>query len=193
MLKIKKIKVALILVLSSCFVLLSQNDSTYYQSPRQSQNKTKQSDFNWKEKLIFGGNFWFQFGRVSYIDISPLIGYKVTKDFIVSAGPVYSSISQSYGNTVYRFDLYGGRILARYYILQSFYAQVGWDKLNRPMPYQYATNNRVWIDNVWVGGGLKYPIGGNSYSSITILYNLNQTDLSPYTNPYIQVGFMFGF
>jgi hypothetical protein len=43
-----------------------------------------------------------------------------------------------------------------------------------------------------VGGGIKQEIGVNSFLTLMLLYNLNETVNSPYSNPVIRVGFAVG-
>lgn len=177
-------------------IVFSQNDSTYFQLPEKKKKENKKQ-FNW-DRISIGGNFaLYTSTRYSFVDISPIIGYKISKWLLVGAGPVYTYYSELYGSIKYKFDMYGFRTIGRVYILEGVFAQVGWDKLNRSI-YEINYNNiiqekRIWIDNLWIGGGIRYSIGGNTYMLTSVLFNLNQNAYSPYTNPYIQVGFIVGF
>ena len=44
-----------------------------------------------------------------------------------------------------------------------------------------------------VGGGYRQQIGGNAAMNLMVLWNLNDTYDSPYTNPIIRIGFSAGF
>jgi hypothetical protein len=53
-------------------------------------------------------------------------------------------------------------------------------------------NRRAWVDNLLVGGGYRESFSDNGSIVAMILYNINQTPLSPYQNPIIQIGFNVG-
>ena len=83
--------------------------------------------------------------------------------------------------------------MARYFVLENVFVQAGYDRINRDNPYSYKPNARIWIENVLVGGGLRYPVTDHIYCAATALWNLNDTPLSPYPNPIIQIGFIGRF
>jgi len=188
----------LILSVMSALVtnVFSQNDSTYFKSPKKDSEKSKK-EFHWPEKIRVGGNFaFFSSTNATFIDISPLVGYSVSDYLFLGAGPVYNYYRINYGYR-YSFDVYGFRTLARVYFLQSLFFQTGWDILNRSI-YTIANNqlqkDRMWIQNFWLGGGVRYMIGANAYMFTSILYNLNyNSNYSLYPNPYIQIGIITGF
>lgn len=179
-----------------CGMILAQNDSTYFQLPN-NKKEEKKKDFSWAERISVGGSFaFFASSRYTFIDLSPLIGYRLSKLFLIGAGPVYNYYSEYAYNTRYTFNMYGFRIMARMYFIQNLFFQTGWDNLNRSI-YVIRNNtlqqDRIWIQNIWVGGGVRYSVGANSYMFTSVLFNLNQTNYSPYPNPYIQIGFISGF
>ncbi len=160
---------------------------------RKPKEKEKK-DWNWRDKVYFGGTFGAWFGTQSFVDLSPIVGYKVTDKFSVGAGIIYNYFSYNYGNYKVRTSFYGGRCFARYFILENIFAQVGWDHINRNDPYSYSTNDRIWVDNYLVGGGVRYPIGDRMYCTAVGMWNLNYDPyLSPYPNPIIQIGFVGRF
>lgn len=177
-------------------ISVSQNDSTYFQVRRPTKEE-KKKNFSWTERISVGGNFaFFASSRVTFIDISPLLGYRLSKMFLIAAGPVYNYYSEYAYHSRYTFDIYGIRTMARVYFIENLFFQTGWDYLNRGI-YVMRNNtlqpDRIWIQNIWIGGGLKYDVGSNSYMFTSILFNLNQNSYSPYPNPYVQIGFISGF
>ncbi len=143
-------------------------------------------------KFFTGGNFGFQFGSITLIDISPLIGYKITEDFAVGTGLTY----QYYYDKNYNFkiNIYGGRIFARYYFLENLFAHTELEALR----YYYNYNPNIWEDNkvnvtnILVGGGYRQYLGRHLYAIATILWNLNESPYSLYKNPIIRVGINVG-
>lgn len=193
-----KHKIIILYVLLFAFVNIvnSQSDSTYFQTPTNKKER-KEKNNNWLEKISIGGNFAFYAStRYTFIDISPLIGYRISKIMLIGAGPVYNYYSENLYNSRYSFDVYGFRTMARVYVLESFFFQTGWDILNRSIyTFQYNTlqKDRIWVQNVWLGGGVRYMIGNNTYMFTSVLFNLNQNNYSPYPNPFVQVGIITGF
>lgn len=158
------------------------------------QNEKQQPDkIPFIDRLFWGGNVGAWIGNPTFLDLSPLVGVKITNKFSAGLGIIYNYYSYKYNNYTYSLNLYGGRIYARYFIFENVFGQIGWDRINRDDPYSLKMNARVWVDNILVGGGVRYPIGERFYMIATGLWNLNQTPLSPYANPIIQVGFVGGF
>lgn len=42
-----------------------------------------------KDRIFFGGDLGLQFGNLTYIDVSPLVGYKITDKLHAGIGPTY--------------------------------------------------------------------------------------------------------
>jgi hypothetical protein len=145
------------------------------------------------DRLFWGGNVGAWIGNPTFVDLSPLIGYKVTEKFSVGVGAIYNYYSYRYNNFKYEAHFYGGRIMGRYFILENVYLQAGYDRINRDNPYSFKPDARIWIENVLIGGGLRYPVSDNIFCVASGLWNLNDTPLSPYPNPIIQIGFIGSF
>lgn len=177
--------------------VLSQTD-TIPDYTRKSENKPKKEKDNsekiniW-DRMFWGGNVGVWIGNPTFVDLSPLVGYKVTEKLSVGVGFIYNYYSYTYSNYKYSTNLMGGRLYGRYFVFENVFAQAGWDHINRDNPYAFNPGERVWVDNILVGGGVRYPIGDNFYCVASGLFNLNQTPLSPYRNPIIQIGFVGGF
>jgi len=184
----------LILFLFTGLFIYGQSDSL--RNLGNSDRKKKPDPENdWRKKIFLGGNLGLSFGNITFIDISPLVGYKVTDKFHLGVGAIYNYYSYKdtyYGtNYVFRTSLYGGRCFARYYVMENIFLQTGWDKINRDDPY--ILGQRVWVDNYLVGGGVRYPVGDRLSFVAVGLWNLNASIYSPYPNPIIQLGIMGGF
>jgi hypothetical protein len=168
------------------------NRSSSIPFPTQS-NQPIQKDFNsFKERIYVGGNLGAWFGATTYVNLSPLIGYKITKEFSIGGGFTYNYYSQTYLGQKYVTTIYGANTFARYRILENLFAQVGWDRLSVPDYVSILPNSRVWVDNILLGGGYRQAFSERGSFVAVILYNINQTPLSPYQNPIIQIGFNIG-
>lgn len=144
------------------------------------------SDF-W-QKVYFGGNLGLQFGNYTFINIAPIVGYKVTEKFSVGAGPSYIYLKDRYYN--YSTSIYGGNVFARYFIFKDLFAHTEYEVLNGDWK---GTGNRFNLTNVWVGGGYRQRVGMAGSFMILALWNINESIYSPYSNPVISAGFAVGF
>lgn len=185
---IRNIVLNLFLLGSPAFVF-SQYD--YVQDTGRVKNAEDKMRFS--DRLFWGGNLGAWFGNPTFVDVSPLVGIQITKKFSMGVGAIYNYYSYKYNNYKYSTSLYGGRIYARYFILENVFAQAGWDRINRDDPFSKVPNTRMWVDNLLIGGGLRYPISDNFYAIASGFWNLNQSVYSPYSNPIIQIGFIGGF
>lgn len=157
------------------------------------QREVDEGAESFKERLYFGGNFNLQFGTVTFIDVSPLLGYMVTNSFSVGTGVTYQYLSYRHLN--YNTNIYGGRVFARQNIGQQFFAHTEFETLNveysrfiSPTDRQWV---REWVPGLFVGGGLFQPLGRRGGINLMGLYNLTYVrGKSPYASPFvIRAGF----
>ena len=154
-----------------------------------------------KDRIFIGGSLGLQFGSATYIDVSPLVGYNITKKLQAGIGFTYiyykvKDPNYSYNN--YETSIYGGRLFSRYYILQNLFAHAEYEILNMEVPaeiggtgnFNYIRDN---ITSVMVGGGYAQPIGSNAALLLMVLWNLTEEQYSPYVNPIFRIGITAGF
>ena len=142
------------------------------------------------QRVTVGGNFGLQFGRVTFIDISPTFGYRFTDRFTAGPGITYRYLKF---RDLPGSSLYGGRIFARQRLGQQFFVQTEYESLNT----EYRTNNpdrpisRTWVPGFFAGGGLFQPIGQRAAIIVSALYNLTyDATRSPYNSPWnFNIGF----
>lgn len=169
------------LIIGDVCVSLAQEDSSDY----------REKPAFW-ERLSPGGNFSLQFGSLTYIDVSPSLGYRFTDRF--TAGPGFT-----YRYLKYRgfpgSSIYGGRFFARHLVARQFFVQTEYENLS----VEFLTNDprepfvREWVPGFFIGGGVYQPIGERAGFMIAALYNLSYDNLrSPYNSPWVfNVGFTF--
>ena len=153
---------------------------------------------NWMERITLGGNFGLSLGNPTYINLAPLVGYRVTDRFTVAGGVTYIYSRVRFANApAFSNSIYGGRANVQYAIIPRFAPIVEYEVLN--VGYQKYTDvgiveARRWIGNPMVGATVLFPIGRKSNFGLTALYNLNYTAnqmYSPYGSPWvIRAGFM---
>lgn len=168
-------------------ILITLLTITFEVSSQQKELTIKDQPFS--ERIFFGGNFGLQFGNVTFIDISPLIGYKLTDKLSAGAGITYMYYRQRISGWEYSTSIYGGRLFGRYFILDNIFAHAEYEILNLDAFDQ--VNKRVDVTNILIGGGYRQQIGGKAFASITALWNINETAYSPYNNPIIRMGIGF--
>lgn len=173
-----------ILILSYTKVSFAQNENT---------NRNKKGDI--KSHLFYGGGFGLQFGTVTLIELSPIIGYKITSKFGIGLSPTYKyyRYKNYYTNsTDIVTHVYGGGVFARYLIFENVFAHAEYETLYLNTKIPGFQTELLQYNSVLVGGGYRQQMGWNSSMYILVLWNLNDTPDSPYSNPVIRVGFTIG-
>lgn len=150
---------------------------------------TIQPKESFSDRLFYGGNFGLMFGTVTYIELSPLIGYRITDR--LSAGPGISYIYMQDNRYDLSTSIYGGRLFARYNFTDYLFGHGEYEVLNLETPY--SLNGRTNLTSIFVGGGYRQRLGSNSFLSIMGLWNINDSEYSIYRNPIIRMGFSTGF
>lgn len=146
---------------------------------------------NFWDNVFTGGNIGAQFGTVTFFEVSPLVGYKITPKFSAGIGATYQYYH--YKDQYYDFetDVYGGRVFGRYLFREFLFAHVEYEYLNlEAFDFQ---RRRVDVGSLMAGGGYIQRIGERSAIVAMLLYNFTESAYTPYTNPIIRVGFNIGF
>ena len=169
-----------------------------------------QDELTLKDRLFFGGNFGLQLGTVTNIEVSPIIGYKVTPRLSGGIGIRYEYYKDSRnipGYIPFETNILGGSLFSRYILIQnieeviglglnaSILVQAEYELLSLEKQYfevpSTLDDGRFPLHSVLFGGGLYQPVGRRSGLVLMVLWNLNQTASSPYSNPIIRLGFNF--
>ena len=140
-----------------------------------------------KDKLFFGGGLGANFGTQTFISLTPVAGYNITKRWQAGVGATYQYYS--YRDLNFQTSLYGGSVFTRYFILRDLFAVAETEALNG----QFQVNGeRSTAVNVNVGGGYVARLGGVAGLVITGLYNLNANSPMFTPAPFINIGFIYG-
>jgi hypothetical protein len=197
----------------SLFILISQL------SFGQESQKKKSHDF-W-HRVSVGGNLGLEFGTLTSITVSPEVmirtvdqlhfGVGFSYDYLRSRNYFWDNPNQQYLD--FKANVYGGRIFARYYLRSlltnafgNFFAHAEYEYLYylRPFtpdpqgtiydpygyPYKWGSNVQE-INSLFIGIGYEQPITEWAFVDILLLYNVNETYNSPYSNPVFRIGFGF--
>ncbi|CAN5232076.1 hypothetical protein BH09BAC5_BH09BAC5_16260 [soil metagenome] len=160
---------------------------------REPATPKKEMPGSFTERLVYGGNMGLNFGNVTSISISPMIGYKVTERFIPGIGATYNYLKFHYqGYQSEAIHIYGGSIWARYYILDNIFLHGEYEALNGEWDPYFRPNYRYYLNSVFLGGGYRQSMG-NLSTYVLVLYNVTYSQNSPYPSPLVlRVGFGFG-
>ena len=149
------------------------------------------------DRVYFGGNLGLQFGTVTNIEVSPLVGYRFTDDFSAGLGITYIYFKREFDNYEdFETNIYGYRFFARHNIQEQFYAQAEYENLSLEFFNALdGSSQRQWVPGAFVGGGYFTPLGRNAGFNIAALYNLlYDEDKSPYNSPWVfRIGLTMGF
>jgi hypothetical protein len=145
------------------------------------------------DHLVYGGNVSLNFGNVTSIGVSPMIGYKLTDKFIPGIGFTYNYLRFHYqGYQSEAIHIYGGSIWARYYLFENVFLHGEYESLNGEWDPYGRPGYRYYLNSALVGGGYRQGSDGLS-TYILVLYNVTFNESSPYDSPWvIRVGLGFG-
>lgn len=190
----KKISICIMKVFLFILIYIINIGNIFCQEIKQ---PVKRINFD-KERLFTGGGLGFQFGTETIIEISPILGYKVTDRFFAGIGAKYQYYR--YHDKFYDFStsIYGGSIFSRYLVLENLFAHGEIELINYDSklldPFQITTKDpRINVTAYLLGGGYRQRVGGNSYLNFLILWNFNESIYTIYSNPIIRIGVDIGF
>jgi hypothetical protein len=165
-------------------------------------DKTKNLSFG--ERLYFGGDFGLSLGRTqTFINLSPLVGYKLNEKLSVGAGPVFQywqdQVIYINDQTGFQYQkkvsslIYGGKGFGRLFLFKDFFANAEFEYISADLPIQEGLTERRWIPAIWAGAGYMIRLNKNAGINIMALYNpIFDQQNSPYTSPFdVRVGFVF--
>ena len=182
---LKKFGVLIVFLLTATVITLRAQERR-----NNSENRSEQLFEDFKNRIFFGGNVGAQFGNYTFVDLSPLVGYRITEDFSAGIGVTYNFLQFRSGNTRYKTDIYGGRVFARYFVWENLFLHGEYEVLNGQWDY---SSDRFNIENILGGGGYRQMLSDRAAMTLLVLWNFKQNNYSLYSNPIIRAGFTFGF
>lgn len=148
------------------------------------------------ERTYVGGGLGLGFGDITNIQVSPLMGFNVTEAFSFGLRLDYQYLSADYyyytTHYSYNTSIYGGGPFVRLTVYENFYITSELEMLSLETRYfdvlgQHSTDRFVYI-GTFVGAGMIMPAGKRSATYVAVLYNLNDSSNSPYSNPLVMRG-----
>jgi hypothetical protein len=180
-------KLAIIIMLLVAFV----SESEIY------AQKTRNETPPLRERLFYGGSFGLQFGTITDIDISPVVGLWLLPRLNVAAGPKY----RFFKYYDYRADIYGGRVYSQFVFIKDLdniipagihfgfflHAEDEFFSLNETIDTESGS---FFINTPLVGAGISEPLGRRSSFNLMFLWALTDP-FDIYGDPEIRISFMF--
>ncbi len=155
-----------------------------------------ESNADWKDRIYVGGGLGLQFGDITNIQVSPIVGYRINEKLAAGIGITYIYYRIKFDNAPdFETNIYGGSVFVRRNLNEQFFLHGEYESLNFEFPNRDGTFTREWVPGLLLGGGYFMPLGRNAGFSATALYNVIHDDLkSPYNSPLIlRIGFTVGF
>ena len=164
--------------------------------------KNKQSGDFW-QRTRFGGNLGAGFSNgFSYVNVSPRMYYLATEKLWLGAGLTFIWSKDNYYPPPYDQQfVYGLNFSAQYMLIGPIFLQVEYEPLSfekftggiDPNSGRYVVTGeeRVWINNLFLGGGIAQPMGRGMFFA-SVLYNVTWTSSldSYYSSPWVfRIGF----
>ncbi|HNW97799.1 MAG TPA: hypothetical protein PKK00_05250 [Bacteroidales bacterium] len=173
------------------------------------QDNIKNND---NDKLIHrfftGGTIGLQFGNYTYVNIAPIVGYRLNDYISCGVGPnyIYYHYKDPYSTTIFKTNLYGANFFSRVYFLKDIipsihdiYLHGEIEGLNVESAFfdignEHNNEERYGVISIFGGAGVRQAIGEKTFVTLTVLYNFNETIDSPYYgNPLVyRVGIEIG-
>lgn len=177
----KTIFSCLLILWMICTRAFAQQDTDDYAS----DDKTKAenpSAFDWKERLVYGGNLGLWVGSTSFVQLNPMVGVKL-KDWWAS-GVAFNYTY--FGNRTNNISYYGPSIWTRVKPLPSLYLHAEFGTLRT----SYFDRN---VPVCLLGAG--YISQGGPFSfGLFLMYDVLQNEYSPYRGGFVPSGgFLIGF
>ena len=139
------------------------------------------------QRLYTGGDLGFSFGTITFVNINPLVGYRIDKKWSagISAKYIYYRERFPEYNWEYSNSMYGGSVFTRYLIGNSFLAHAEFEAVNAEVrEFLSTTLTRKWVPIGLLGAGYRQGLG-NTYLQVLVLYDAINDRNSPYRNEYL--------
>jgi len=177
----------------------------------------RKPDSFWR-RVTVGGNLGVQFGSVTGVTVSPEVSLRTVDNLYLGLRFLYQyyNYKNYYWNDDtkeymrYESSIYGGGIYLRYYLnslfdnfLGNLFAHVEYEYQYYTRPFINANGGHIYdpygnsyiqgkqvveVNSVFVGGGYRQPVANRVSMDFLILFNLNDSYNSPYSNPIFRLG-----
>lgn len=181
--------------------------SVHFVAAQDNQVQQNASKPAFLEKIFVGGGFGAGFGDYTYINVSPIIGYRVTSRLSVGMRLMYQYTTFDYFDfqdqktKTYNGNDFGIGGFARLTVYGPLYLQAEYEHLSYDELNYLGDKYRSSFDSYMAGGGLAQPLGQRAVLFMTAMYNFSYNNFNasnvyrvPYNSPWVfRVGVTAGF
>ena len=166
----------------SILFLCQFNTFSQYTKEDKIANDNSLSDLAFKDRIFTGGNVGFGiYNNLLYLDLAPIVGYKITNNLGAGVGLRYSLLRHTQFKT--NQTNYGGSLFARYKLIPQVFLHAELEALR-----SYNYNSTTYLERAmaymgFVGAG--YSFGEGVSFNVLVLYDLIDHPNSPYQNTYL--------
>jgi len=167
------------------FLLICSTGLTSLAQDKEASNSLEGVPFS--QRLYTGGDLGFSFGNITFVNINPIVGYRIDKKWSagISAKYIYYRERFPEYNWEYSNSMYGGSVFTRYLIGNSFLAHAEFEAVNAEVrEFLSTTLTRKWVPIGLLGAGYRQGLG-NTYLQVLVLYDAINDRNSPYRNEYL--------
>jgi hypothetical protein len=163
--------------------------------PGYHKKATKKKGYD-PDKLILGGGITLQIGSgMTALGAAPIVGYRITDHFSAGVGLGYLFARSAIGIDPYNSakllyvtdNIIYPSVWARYFVFRNIYltSTFEYDIINQKYPVDNYGNvvpvkSTATNQCLWMGVGLKQPLGGRVYLFGELVYDVLQGKNSPY-------------
>jgi hypothetical protein len=149
-------------------------------------------------KVFTGGQFGFNLGNSTSIELSPILGYYTCPYFSFGAGCGYQYYRYRYpfSNQSEHINIYSARVFTRIHPVNFLFAHAEFEHLryrNNAAIFPHLPHDEIiTAQGILLGAGYMEMISDYFGSYIMLLWNFNETPNTPYANPIIRFGVEIG-
>ena len=120
------------------------------------------------QRIFVASDLELNFGNITYIKVAPLLGIDITERLMAGFGPVYIYERYKFDSYFFKTSTYGGTVFSSFVIFRNIIDHIPIDIGDIMVHAENELLNiepdeglsRIWIDNLLLGGGMYYPMGG---------------------------------
>jgi hypothetical protein len=146
---------------------------------------------------FFGGGLGLGFGDVDWIEIYPLIGYRVSPRVSTGLGLTYRYVDDNRFSAAPSTTDYGASLFARFYMNPHLFLEADYEYLSHEFVRFDLSTDRKNFSSALGGIGFSQPAGQRASIFLLVLYDFthdNNDPFYPYADPWIyRVGVSASF
>lgn len=133
-------------------------------------------------RWFYGGFIGASFGDIEYVEIAPLVGYRITPQFGMGLGLLYRYRKDTRYYEDFTSTDYGANLFARYYVTSGLFLQGEYDYTD----YEYLADldtgatGRDTYDALLAGVGFNTAVGRGAGLYVLALYDFSYDENDPY-------------